>query len=479
MKEKSLYKISKQLEAKEVTSLELTQDALAIAKANKNNAYISVLEDYAIGRASEADKRISQGKKLTHLDGVPFSLKDLFITKGIRSTGGSKSLYNYIPQYEGSVSKFLQGAGGVLIGKVGCDEFGMGSTNEKTAFGAIYNPLNKDFVAGGSSGGSAASVSEGSAVYSIGTDTGGSVRLPANFCGLVGYKPSYGLVTRYGQMAYGSSLDQASPMAVDIMSIGCIMEELAQFDEHDSTQLKREEFKIVKELENTSVADLKNLKIGYDPSFFEACDPKVKESLNNSLNVFKEAGASLVEVSMPHLKYCVSVYYILATAEASANLSRYDGIHYGLRVKGRDLLETYTKSRSMGFGDEVKKRIILGSFVLSSGYQDQYFSKASKVRRLIADDFKKAYEKCDFFLSPVCASTAFKLGEGIHDPLKMYMNDLYTIPVNLSGLCSLAMPFGIGENNLPTGFQLVGKAFDDKKLLKIGRSFEKVSGVNA
>ena len=467
---KSLFEISKKLENKEISSLELTQESIAMSEKNEHNAYISVLAQRALKQAKASDERISSGKRIGHLDGVPFSLKDLFITKGIRSTGGSKILYNYIPQYEGSVSGFLQGAGGVLVGKVGCDEFGMGSTNEKTAFGAVTNPFDINKVAGGSSGGSAASVAEGSVFYSIGTDTGGSVRLPANFCGLVGYKPSYGVVTRYGQMAYGSSLDQASPMAADVMSIGCIMEYLAQADANDSTQVQSG-LSVMNELA-TVKADMKGVKIGVDPSFIEACEPAVKKALHEAIDQFKHQGAEIVEVGLPHLKYSVSVYYILATAEASANLSRYDGIHYGLRKEADQLIQTYTQSRSTGFGDEVKKRIILGSFALSSGYQDEYFAKASRVRRLIADDFKKAYESCDFIFSPVCATTAFKLGEGIADPVKMYMNDLYTIPVNLSGLCSIAMPYGKDENSMPTGFQLIGKAFDDKNLLKAARSFE-------
>lgn len=467
----SLYNISKKISNKKVSSLELTEQSLKLSESNKNNAYISVLRDHALKQAAASDQRIAANKRLGHLDGIPFSLKDLFITKGIRSTGGSKILYNYIPQFEGSVSGFLQKAGGVLVGKVGCDEFGMGSTNEKTPFGAVLNPHNSECVAGGSSGGSAASVSEGSVSYSIGTDTGGSVRLPANFCGLVGYKPSYGMVTRFGQMAYGSSLDQASPMATDVMSIGCIMEHLALADEKDATQVKGD-FKVVSEMEAVTAKDMSGQRIGYDPSFIDACEDEIKSSLLKSLEQFKSQGAELVEISLPNLKYSVSVYYVLATAEASANLSRYDGIHYGLRVEGDQLINTYTQSRSIGFGDEVKKRIILGCFSLSSGYQDEYFAKASRVRRLIADDFKKAYEKCNFILSPVCATTAFKLGEGISDPVKMYMNDLYTIPVNLAGLCSIAMPYGKGKNSMPTGFQLIGKAFDDKQLLKTARAFE-------
>lgn len=473
----SLYGVSKDLSDKKISSKELTEHCLKLAKGNENNAYITIVEDLAHIQADLADTRISKNERKGYLDGVPFSLKDLFITKGIRSTGGSKSLYNYIPQYEGSVSGFLQNAGGVLIGKVGCDEFGMGSTNEKTIFGPVYNPLNKEYVAGGSSGGSAASVAEGSCVYSIGTDTGGSIRLPANFCGLTAFKPSYGVVSRYGQMAYGSSLDQASPIANDVMSLGCLMEYMAKPDERDATQISKGEFKVVSELEGVSPSLLKGLKVGFDPSFIEACDPSVKASLKKSMATLINAGAELVEINLPHVKYCVSVYYLLATAEASTNLSRYDGIHYGLRVEGEQLIDTYTKSRSEGFGDEVKKRIILGSFALSSGYQDQYFAKAAKVRRLISQDFIHAYKKCDVIFSPVCASKAFKLGEGIADPVKMYMNDLYTIPVNLSGLCSLAMPCESSIGELPTGFQMIGKAFADKELLKIGRAME-MAGVS-
>lgn len=475
---KSLYKVSKALDMGKVTSVELTEKSLKIALENEHNAYISILEDLALRQAKESDRRIKEGKRKSSLDGVPFSLKDLFITKGIRTTGGSRILYNYIPQYEGGVSGFLQEAGGVLLGKVGCDEFGMGSTNEKTIFGPVYNPLNKEYVAGGSSGGSAGAVAEGSSYYSIGTDTGGSSRLPANFCGLVGYKPSYGLVTRYGQLAYGSSLDQPSPMAADVMSIGCIMESLAQKDDRDASQFywkgNEGKFKVVSEMEKVNTSYLKGKVLGYDPAFLKSCDPEIQEKLEDALRSFKDSGGILKEISLPHLKYSVSVYYILGTAEASANLSRYDGIHYGLRVDGEDLIDTYRKSRTQGFGDEVKKRIILGTFALSSGYQDEYFSQASKVRQLIAMDFKKAYETCDMIFAPVSANKAFKLGEGIKDPVKMYMNDLYTIPVNLAGLCSLAMPWGEKRGELPTGFQLMGPSGEDKKLLIFSRAFEKI-----
>jgi aspartyl-tRNA(Asn)/glutamyl-tRNA(Gln) amidotransferase subunit A len=461
----------------EISSRELTQECLRKARTSGTNAYISLLEDHALEKAAIADDFLSKKSPVSRLHGIPFSLKDLFVTKGIRTTAGSKILYNYIPPYDGYISAKLSSAGGVLVGKTGCDEFGMGSTNENTPFGPVLNPLDHTRVAGGSSGGSAASVAEGSAFFSIGTDTGGSVRLPAAFCGLTGFKPTYGRVSRCGQIAYSSSLDQASPMAKTVSDIACIMEHITEKDPKDATNAPLPAMKCVDEVRKTGKEGLVGKTVSYCPDFFEACSEPVKKCLWEAVELLKKAGVKTIERDMPHLKYCVSVYYIIAPCEASANLARYDGIHFGHRSsKKGDLLSTYINSRTEGFGAEVKRRILLGTFALSAGYYDAYYRKACKVRRLIHDDFMKVFSEADIILSPVCATTAFKLKEGSLSPLQMYMNDLYTIPVNLAGLPGLALPFGKDDHGLPTGIQLIGKPFTDSELLKAGRSFELLSG---
>ncbi len=472
----NIYESHNLLKSKKISATELTKEALTKAETSKTNAIITLTSDLALRRAKEADKEISSKGPKGWLHGVPFTLKDLFITKNIRTTAGSKILFNYIPPYEGYVSRSLSDAGAILIGKVSCDEFGMGSTNENTPFGAVKNPHDVNHVAGGSSGGSAASVAEGSSAFSMGTDTGGSIRLPANFCGLVGFKPTYGRVSRYGQIAYGSSLDQAGPVARNVLDVGCVMEAITQKDPLDVTNVPNKTMKIVGALEKANVKDLKGKVIAYSREFIEACDNDVKSSLYDALKVFESSGAILKETSFPHFKYSVAAYYLIATSEASTNLARYDGIHFGFRDKSMkgNLEQTYIRSRTEGFGEEVRKRIILGTFSLSSGYQDQYFAKACKVRRKIYQDFENAFLEADAIFSPVCASLAFKQGEGKQDPLKMYMNDLYTIPVNLAGLPGLALPFG-KHGNLPTGFQLIGKSFQDEELLKLGRAFELAS----
>ena len=472
---KNIYEIYGHLKSKKISSLELTQSCLDQALSGKNNSYITVTADLAIEQARQSDERRAKGSELSPWDGIPYSLKDLFVTKGIRTTAGSKMLYNYIPPYDGFVSSQFKGSGAVLVGKVGCDEFGMGSTNENTIFGPTLNPLNTDYVAGGSSGGSASSVAEKSCYLSMGTDTGGSVRLPANFCGLYGLKPSYGQISRYGQIAYASSLDQASPMGNSVLDLAMAFDLLAKRDDRDSTNFPVASSSALKELLSLPEKCLLNKKIGFSPEFLDSCEPFVKSELTMALDLLKRAGCELIEISLPNLKYSVAVYYIIATSEASSNLARYDGIHFGYRhTHSSDLNETYIASRSFGFGDEVKTRILLGTFALSSGYHDEFYNKACRVRRLIANDFKQVYQHCDFIFSPVCATTALPLGEGLKDPFKMYMNDLFTIPVNLAGLPSVAIPTkGKQANGIPTGFQLIGQSFKDIELLKVAYAIEK------
>ncbi len=469
---RDIYTTHQQLKEKKISSSELIKESLKIAGESSNDIFISLLADRAQGQAKASDERYSKGNAVSPLDGIPFTLKDLFVTKDIRTTASSKILYNYIPPFEGHVSGVLQNAGAVLIGKVSCDQFGMGSTNENTPFGNCVNPIDKTRVAGGSSGSSAVSVKEGSSFFSIGTDTGGSTRLPANFCGLVGYKPSYGTVSRYGQIAFSSSLDQAAPLANSILDMGCIIEHLSIKDPKDSTQISRGSLKIVEDLASIKPSYLKGKTIGYCPEFIDACDDEVKKSLNEAMERLKKRGCKIKEITLPHAKYSVSVYYLIATSEASANLARFDGIHFGHRAKASSLEETYVNSRTEGFGEEVKRRILIGTFSLSSGYQDAYFAKACKVRRLIQTDFIKAFENCDLILNPVCAEPAFKIGESVKDPFKMYMNDLYTIPASLAGLPAVALPFGETREKLPLGIQLIGKMFEDGELLKCARAFE-------
>ncbi len=461
----TIYKAHLALKEKKISSFELTSEHLKVAKENKNNSFVSVLEDAALEESKIKDEEISKTGAKSFLHGIPYNLKDLFITKNIRTTAGSKILYNYIPPYDGATSLNLKKSGAVLVGKVGCDEFGMGSSNENTIFGPVQHPLNKDFLPGGSSGGSAVSVLEGASLFSIGTDTGGSVRLPANFCGLVGFKPTYGRVSRFGQIAYGSSLDQAAPFAKTPLDIAMIMDHLSTNDELDSTQAPIGNMNSAKKILENKENSL-NMTVGYDPSMIDACREDVKENLQASIKDLKSKGVKFKEITLPHLKYSIAVYYVIATSEASSNLARFDGIHYGLSVReSADLEETYKASRSIGFGDEVKRRVLLGTFCLSSGYADEYYKTACKVRRLIYNDFQNAFKECDYIYSPVCATTAFEKNK-ISTPLEMYMNDLYTIPVNLAGLPSIALPYGKSSmNQMPTGFQLIANSFKDEELL--------------
>ena len=472
---KDIYQTHQDLLKKKVSVFELTKECLKNAKESNSGAFISLLEDQSLEQAKIYDQNLND--ESSYLYGIPYNLKDLFITKGIRTTAGSKILYNYVPSYEGFVSSRLQEAGGVLVGKASCDEFGMGSTNEFNAFGSVDNPLERSRVPGGSSGATAASIAEGSSFYGIGTDTGGSSRQPANFCGIVGFKPTYGTVSRYGQIAYASSLDQASPMGKSSLDIACIMQHLTGKDPRDATNTNRDRIKIVEELIALDSKYFKGKKIGFSESFLESLEPKVQKGILDAKVLLEKAGATFVELSFPYFKHSVAAYYIIATSEASSNLARFDGIHFGHRTKNSSNLEmTYKDSRTEGFGEEVIRRILLGTFSLSSGYCDAYYKKACQIRNLIRQDFDKAFNDrgCDFIFSPVCSSVAFKKNKGTHDPVKMYMNDLYTIPVNLAGLPGLALPYGKAEEGLPTGFQLLGNRFRDAEVLRAGHAFERL-----
>ena len=476
-----ILELHEKIKSKKLSITDLVQKCLSVLKESKNgnNSYISILDHQALEKAKTYDFEMTQGSRSSAgpLFGIPFSLKDLFVTKGIRTTAGSRHLANYVPPYDGHVSEKLQNAHGILIGKNGCDEFGMGSTNENTPFGPVSLPEHSKYVAGGSSGGSAASVAEGSSLFSIGTDTGGSVRLPANFCGLVGFKPSYGVVSRYGQIAYASSLDQTSPLGIDVTDVAVIMEELAKSDSRDASQVYQAQGSWVEKIKSCQgQKDLKGKTVGYDPKFWEACSPEIKKLGFDWIKHFESQGMNIVEIPMPSFEYAVATYYLIAPAEASANLARYDGIVYGYRSKNASNLESlYVKSRSESLGAEVKRRILIGTFALSSGYSDDYFSNAAKVRRLIWNDFQTAFQKCHFYFSPVCATTSFLKREHSSDrpdPLKDYMNDLYTIPVNLAGIPAISLPTAKNSQGLPMGFQLIGPTFSDQELLCFARNLE-------
>ncbi|HKL48372.1 MAG TPA: Asp-tRNA(Asn)/Glu-tRNA(Gln) amidotransferase subunit GatA, partial [Desulfuromonadales bacterium] len=398
---------------------------------------------------------------------------DIFCTEGIRTTCASKILDNFVPPYDSTVVGRLKKQGAVIVGKLNMDEFAMGSSSENSAYGTVKNPWNLKTVPGGSSGGSAASVAARQAAAALGTDTGGSLRQPASHCGVVGLKPTYGRVSRYGVIAFASSLDQVGPITRDVEDCALMLQSIAGHDSRDSTSVDLP----VPDYSAGLRDGVDGLKIGLPSEYFiEGLDPVVKRSVEDAIAVYKGLGAEFVEVSLPHTDYAVACYYLVATAEASSNLARYDGVRYGVRVDdSRGLLDMYMKSRAAGFGSEVKRRIMLGTYALSSGYYDAYYLKAQKVRTLIRQDFLDAFEQVDVVLTPVAPTPAFRIGEKINDPLKMYLSDIFTIPVNLAGTCGLSLPCGVSDDGLPIGMQLIGKPFDEATILRAGYSFEQAT----
>lgn len=463
----SLLAARKLLAQKKISSFELTKECLQKAKKNAHNAFISVFEDLALAEAKNCDENF---KEDFLLQGIPYSLKDLFITEDLLTTAASKMLYNYIPRYQGHAAGCLKDAGGVLIGKNNCDEFGMGSTNEFSAFGKVSHPLDSKCIPGGSSGGSAVSVLEGSSFYSLGTDTGGSSRLPAHYCGLVGYKPSYGRISRYGQIAYGQTLDQTAPITRTVADMALVVDCLTRKDLRDSSQvlgqttcfatLQRKKY------------SLQGLKIGYCQDLIAELGDEYQEIFQDFIKESEKNGVTFVDLSLPHLRYGVSIYYLIATSEASTNLARYDGIHLGYRAQGENLEELVKNSRG-GFGPEVKKRIALGTYALSSGYYDAYYKKACQVRRLLKGDFDQAFESCDLLLLPTATTQARLQGEAESNPLQLYKNDLFTVAANLTGLPALALPYGQIKNHLPYGVQLMAPYGEDEKLIALSYLFER------
>ncbi len=478
-KELTLARIRDGIQKKEFTATDVVKVFLThINETDKKiGAYLFVNEAGALAQAADIDARIAQGKVFGNLAGVPIAIKDNILISGIQATAGSKILNGYTASYDATVIRKLREAGAIFLGKTNLDEFAMGSSTENSALQITRNPHDLSRVPGGSSGGSAAAVAAHLAPVALGSDTGGSIRQPASFCGVVGMKPTYGTVSRYGAVALASSLDQIGPFAHTTEDAGLLFETIRGSDPYDSTVIPGD-YPVVSRLPDT--ADLKHFTIGIPKEYFvEGLAPEVAEAVQHAIDQFKSLGIQVKEVSLPHTKYALSTYYIVMPAEASANLARYDGIRYARREPGDSLLDLYLKNRGLGFGPEPKRRIILGTFVLSSGYHDAYYTKAQKVRTLIARDFEAAFAEVDVLLTPTAPTVAFKFGEKIADPLAMYLSDIYTIPANLAGLPAISMPVhavsaGTEGQSLPIGFQLMGKHFREKDLIDLGRWYEKI-----
>lgn len=458
----------------EETAVSLAKGYLAkIKKTNlRLNAFITVCEKSALAQAERADERIKSGENATLLTGIPIGLKDLLVTKGVRTTCASKILENYVPPYSATVVERLEKAGAVIVGKLNMDEFAMGSSNEHSAFGPVKNPCDETRIPGGSSGGSAAAVAAGQCVAALGTDTGGSIRQPASLCGVVGLKPTYGRVSRYGLVAFASSLDQIGPLTTTVEDAAIMLGAIAGHDPNDATSLVTPVPDYLPALEK----GVAGLKIGVPKEYFiKGMSKEVESSVKQGIEKLKNAGAKIVPISLPHTEHAIACYYIIAPAEASANLARFDGIRYGHRAKGaKTLRELYERSRTEGFGEEVTLRIMVGTYVLSSGYYDAYYKKAQCVRTLIRRDFAKAFEKVDAIATPTTPAPAFKIGEKLDDPLQMYLSDVFTVPVNLAGLPAISLPCGKTADSLPIGMQIIGKHLDEETVLRIGHALEAV-----
>ena len=463
----TLNELANKIKSKEISSTEVTSAYVNRSKSSKKlNTYIEETFEQALKDAKKFDSKPSFEKKLS---GIPLAVKDLFCTHNVRTTASSKILENFIPTYESTVTQNLWDAGAILLGKLNCDEFAMGSSNETSYFGNVISPIDNNLVPGGSSGGSASALAAKLTPATIGTDTGGSIRQPASFTGTVGLKPTYGSCSRYGIVAFASSLDQAGPMTRNVKDCALLLEVMSSFDQKDSTSIdfKRPYYSLElnKNIKGKKIGIPKEYRVDGMPSEIEKLWEKGKEFL-------KECGAEIVDISLPHTNYALPTYYIVAPAEASSNLARYDGVKYGFRAEGENLIDMYEKTRSQGFGDEVKRRIMIGTYVLSSGYYDAYYLKAQKVRMLIKNDFDEAFNKVDAILTPSTPSSAFKIGDKTDDPVSMYLNDIFTVPVNLAGLPGISIPAGIDKNKYPLGLQIIGKPFDEQGILNIAYSME-------
>lgn len=465
--------LGKKIKSGEIGVAEAAKAALEETRKCEDqiNSYVTVLDEETIlARAEEVQKQIDSGELDSPLAGVPAAIKDNMCTKGILTTCSSKILENFVPSYSAEAVRNLEKAGAVIIGKTNMDEFAMGSTTETSAYGITRNPHNTEHVPGGSSGGSCAAVAACECSYALGSDTGGSIRQPSSFCGVTGIKPTYGTVSRYGLIAYGSSLDQIGPIAKDVTDCAAILEAISSYDKKDSTSIQREDLDFTSAL----VADVKGMKIGIPRDYFgEGLDHQVKAAIEKAAGVLEENGALLEEFDLSLVEYAIPAYYVIASAEASSNLSRFDGVKYGYRTgEYEGLHNMYKKTRSEGFGPEVKRRIMLGSFVLSSGYYDAYYLKALRTKALIKKAFDQAFERYDMILAPAAPTTAPKIGESLSDPIKMYLGDIYTISVNLAGLPGISLPCGKDDKGLPIGMQLIGDCFQEKKIIRAAYTFE-------
>ncbi len=473
MYQKTVAELNAVLIAKDISSVELTQLYLDRIAAHENvNAYITVTADSALAQARQADRIIADGKA-GPLTGVPMSHKDIFCTDGTRTTCGSRMLSDFIAPYSATVVDKLNDAGMVMLGKTNMDEFAMGSSNENSYFGAVKNPWDPSCVPGGSSGGSAVAVATRLTPMATGTDTGGSIRQPASLCGITGIKPSYGRVSRYGMIAFASSLDQGGPMTQTAEDAALVLNAIAGFDVKDSTSAEE----AVPDFTGKMGDDLKGLKIGLPKEFFgEGLNADVEKAVQTAIDEYKKLGAEMVDISLPNSSLAIPCYYVLAPAEASSNLSRYDGVRYGYRTaEYSDLVEMYEKTRAEGFGLEVKRRIMVGTYALSAGYYDAYYLKAQQLRRLIAEDFNRAFELCDVIMGPTAPTTAFPLGDKTEDPVSMYLNDIYTISVNLAGLPAMSVPAGFDSNHRPIGLHIIGQYFDEVRLLQVAHQYQQVT----
>ena len=477
LSELTAHQIHDLLVKKEIRASEVTEAILRRIDEveEKINAYVTVRREEALSQAEEIDKKIQRGEMDSPLMGIPIAVKDNICTKGVKTTCSSKILYNFQPPYDATVVAKLRKAGAIFIGKTNMDEFAMGSSTENSAFGTTHNPWNLGAVPGGSSGGSAAAVAAGESVLALGSDTGGSIRQPAGFCGVTGMKSTYGSVSRYGLVAFASSLDQIGPIARDVRDTAILMNLICGHDPKDSTSLNTP----VPDYSRALVNDVKGLKIGIPEEYFgEGIELEVREAIEKAIEILKKLGANIKETSLSHTEYGVAIYYLIATAEASSNLARYDGVQYGYRAKSEKrkaksaMIEMYERTREEGFGDEVKRRIMLGTYGLSAGYYDAYYLKAQKARTLVKKDFDEAFKKFDCLLTPTSPTPAFRIGEKIDDPLKMYLSDIFTISANLAGLPAISIPCGFTKEGLPVGMQLMAKPLNEEMLLRVAYTFE-------
>ena len=467
----TLHEASEKLRNREVSSQEITEAVFRRISETDGlvRSYITLCRDAALAQAKQADERLNEKSLASPLLGIPIAVKDNFLTNGVRTTCASRMLDNFIPPYNATVVSRIRAAGAVITGKTNLDEFAMGSSAENSAFFTTRNPWDLKRVPGGSSGGSAAAVAADQCIAALGTDTGGSIRQPAAFCGILGLKPTYGRVSRFGIIAFASSMDQAGPMTKDVRDCALLLEVISGYDPADSTSVNRS----VPPYSKLLTPPITGLRLGIPKEYFTSgLQPAVEEAVHRAIRRLENSGATVEEISLPHTEYAVAVYYIIATAEASSNLARYDGMRFGRRVAGKDLTESYMLSRAEGFGQEVKRRIMLGTYALSAGYYDAYYLKAQKVRALIQQDFNEAFKHCDAIITPTSPTTAFKINEKIQSPLEMYLSDLCTISVNLAGVPAMSVPCGFSGEGLPIGMQIIGKHFDETTILRIAYAHE-------